>query len=282
MNSDNYQMNKVIKEQLVEPVRIELAKTTILDGRDDSWWNTPEYWEEKELDGVRSIIFYTISDSTKVINALKIHLAEDPETFYYHDEVSSLLVKIAHQFPNECLNILIKSLGDYKQGMKLFSPYGDVIFKFLFERLENEQREMLQENLTNYLKKEDFEYYNWSPMFNTLYRHGDNKYLEKVIIENQERFKPIDSQGYYSVIIQAKAKINGFETYPELIEILRSNPENTNRLKYALFAIKSISRNHELTLSQKNEIARDLDKVITPEEIIQLLEETIKLVKTGE
>jgi hypothetical protein len=282
MKTDNDQMNKVIKEQLVKPVEIELAKTTILDGREDSWWNTPEYWEEKELDGVRSIIFYTISDSTKVLNALKIHLAEDPNGFYYHDEVSSLLVKIAHQFPNECLNILNESLKDYEQGMKLFSPYGDVIFKFLFERLENEQREILQENLINYLKKEDFEYYNWSPMFNTLYRHGDNKYLEKVITENEERFKPIDSQGYYSVIIQAKAKVNGIETYPELIQILMANPENTNRSKFALFAIQAIARNHELTPSQKNEIRRDLDKVLIPEEIKKLLDETIKLIESSE
>lgn len=240
-DKDNFQMNAIIKEQLVKPVQIELAKSTILDGRDDSWWNTPEYWEEKELDGVRSIIFLTISDTTKVLNALKIHLSEDPNSFYYHDEVSSLLVKIAYLFPNECLNLLISSLKDYKQGMKLFSPYGDVIFKYLFERLENEQREILQENLTNYLKKEDFEYFNWSPMLNTLYRNGDNKYLEKVLNENQERFKSIDSLGYYSIILQVKAKVNGIDTYPELIQILKANPENTNRSKYSLFAIQEIA-----------------------------------------
>ena len=279
MKTNNYQINKVIKEQLIKPVEIELAKTTILDGRDDSLWNTPEYWEEKELDGVRSIIFYTISDSTKVLNSLKIHLKEDPNSFYYHEEVSSLLVNIAHQFPNECLDILNESLKDYKPGMKLFSPYGDVIYKLLFERLKNEKSEILQENLTNYLKKEDFEYYNWGPMFNTLYKYGDNKYLEKVLIENQERFRPIDSKGYYSVIIQVKAKVKGFESYPELIMILKANSENTSRSKYALLAIQEIARNYDLTLSQKNWIKKDLHQVLIPKQIMNLVNETIQLIK---
>ena len=99
-------MSQTIVDKLINPVKIELAETTILDGRDDSLWNTPEYWDEKELDGVRAIIFYTISDSTKVLDALRLHLLENPAEFKYHIEVSSLLVKIAYVFPDECLSLI--------------------------------------------------------------------------------------------------------------------------------------------------------------------------------
>ena len=271
-------MNNVIIEQLVKPVKIELSNTTILDGRDDSWWNTPEYWEEKELDGVRSIIFYSISDSTKVLDAVKLHLTEDPKSFNYHDEVSSLLVKIAHQFPNECLGILTELLDNYEPGMKLFAPYGDVIYKFLFDRLPKDQIDKLQDNLVGYLAKEDFEFYNWAPMFSVLYRKGDNKHLKKVIIDNQERFKPVDSQGYYSVIIQAKAKVYGYETYSELSEVIETNQENNDRTKFALYAIQSIGINHELSQNQVAQIKEDLAKYVTNELDVEV-KKTIQLIE---
>lgn len=275
-------MNNLIVEKLIKPVKIELTKTTLLDGRNNSWWNTPEYWEEKELDGVRAIIFYTISDSTKALKAIRLHLDEDPETFKYHTEVSSLLGKIAHQFPSECLRLLDELMLDYKPGMKLFDPYGDLIFRLLFEKLPTDQIDALQLNLVSFFKKEEFEFLNWGPMFNLLYKYGDTKYLRQVIQENQERFKPIDLQGYYSVIIQAKAKVYGFEVYPELLSILKLNPENKSRLKFALYAIQTIGSNHQLKETQISQIKNDLLGIVIGPEFQELIIQTIEEIEGGQ
>jgi hypothetical protein len=275
-------MTQTIVDKLITPVKLELAKTTILDGRDDSLWNTPEYWEEKELDGVRAIIFYTISDSTKVLDALRLHLVENPTEFKYHIEVSSLLVKIAYVFPDECLEILKELMLEYRPGMKLFDPYGDVIYTRLFEKLPNEKLDELQLNLVDFLNKEDFEFLNYAPMFGILYRKGETSYLEKAVQENKARFEKNDSQGYYSVIIQAIAKVDGFKFYPELLQILKANPNNNNRSKFALYAIQAVARNHKLNSSQKSEMKRDLERTFIAQDVEELLSETIELIQRSE
>lgn len=279
---DNANMNRAIVEELIEPVRLELETTTILDGRDDSWWNTPEYWDEKELDGIRSVIFYSISDSTKVLAAINLLLEHDDTSFKYHNEVSSLLVKVAHLFPSECLDLLNRLLEDYKRGMKIFDPYGDVIYRFLFERLDESEKDNLQKNMVKFLRAESFEFLNWSPIFNVLYRNGDIKYLKEVIRDNQHRFEPIDSKGYYSVIIQAKAKVNGTKVYPELINIIKQNPNNESRIKFALFAMQAISRNHKLTEIEIDSFCNELSKCEIPEELKKLHSQTLQNIKLNE
>ena len=269
-------MNQIIADNLVTPVRLELAKTTILDGRDDSWWNTIDYWKEKELDGVRAIIFYTISDSTKVLDAVRLHMKEDLDSFLYHNEVSSLLVKIAYLFPSECLKILNELILDYKTGMKIFNPYGDNLYSCLFEKLPKNQIDNLQLNLINFLRKEDCSFLNWSPILNVLYKNGEIKYLEKAIKDNQSKFKPIDIQGYFSVIIQVKAKVYGFIVYSELIEIIRKNQENNSRKKFALYAIQNIVKNHKLNAKEINEIKKDLSSIIMEVEIKEIVNKTIE------
>lgn len=278
----NSNMNQIILKELIEPVRLELETTTILDGRDDSWWNTPEYWEEKELDGIRSIIFYSISDSSKVLGAINLLLEHDEDSFKYHNEVSSLIVKVAHLFPSECLDLLDRLLVDYKPGMKIFDPYGDVIYRFLFERLDEIKKDRLQENIVKFLKIENFEFLNWSPIFNVLYRNGEIRFLEEVIKDNKHRFEPIDLKGYYSVIIQAKAKVYGTKIYPELIDIIKKNPDNESRVKYALFAIQAMSKNHKLTKKEIDRFCTKLSKSEIPESLKNLHNQTIQNIKLNE
>lgn len=275
-------MNQTILDELVKPVKLELEKTTLLDGRDDSWWNTPEYWKERDLDGVRSIIFYTISDSTKVIDAIQLMLEQDAKAFNYHNEVSSLLVKVAHQFPSHCLKLLDELLKDYEPGMKLFDPYGDVIYRCLFKRLNEGEKEKLQKNLIDLLRKEEFEFINWAPILKVLLRNGDTKYLKEVIKDNEHRFKPIDSKGYYSVVIQAKAKAFGIEIYPELRNIINKNPNNVNRLKYALYAMQAIAKNHKLSQLQIDQFYSDINNRIILDELDDIKSQTIILLGTNE
>ena len=273
-------LNEVILKELIEPVEVELSKTTILDGRDDSWWNTKEYWDEKELDGVRAIIFWSISDSTKVLDGIRLMLEHEPQFFKFHDETSSLLMKTSHLFPTEALEILSKLLSDYQPGMKIFAPYGDVIFSTLFERLNEDEKNQLQESLLEFLQKEEYEFYNWRPIFNVFYRNANVKYLNKFLTDHESNFKTIDSDGYYTAVMQVKTKLYGFKYYPELIQIIKDNPNDELKQKYALYAIKAIAKTPDLDRIKSNTINVDLKQIMILNELNKDKKQIMDLLNT--
>jgi len=280
--------NQVI-ERLIHNAQISLDNSDFYDESIDAWWwSSKDYWSEKDLDGVRSIILYTIIDSTKVMSNIELLRKHQFDLFVNHREVSSLMMKITKIFPDESLSFLQKIMLNYKEGMMIFNPYGDHICKNLYSNLDIKKKRGLDQIIVQLLNEESIDFNNWFPIFRLLVEYGQNEQIKLVLDYNANKLKNINHSIYINAIAQAKAKLNGYSYYEELIGKIyefknhKSIEDNDYyyHYYYGIFhgtkAIQLIVDNSELSLTNRKRILNDLSKFKT---ILDNYEEAIKLIE---
>jgi len=267
--SENYEMESSKEvETVISNAQIELENSNFFDETIDSWWHTEEFWEGGVKDGVRSIILYTIIDSSKVMKNVELLRVHQFETFTNHKDVSSLINKLTILFPDETLMLLTEIMTKYQAGMKIFDPYGDHICKNLYNKLDQKKKANLDLLIVQLLNEESVNFNNWFPIFRLLTEHGQNKEIKIILESNHDKLKGINKQIYFNAIVQAKAKVNGFSFYDQLIKEIYTyyNQKNEgDQYRYysiynGLKAIKLIVENSALSKMEKEAILVDLSE----------------------
>ena len=289
---ENYIMKSNVEvEKVISNAQIALENSNFYDETLDSWWHTEEFWKDGVKDGVRSIILYTIIDTSKVISNIHILRNHQFDTFTNHGDVSSLINKIAILFPEETLTFLKEIMLKYKGGMKIFDPYGDHICKNLYNKLDLKKKATLDQIIVQLLSEESINFNNWFPIFRLLIEHGQNEEIKIVLESNHAKLKDINKQIYFNAIVQAKAKVNGFSYYDQLIKEVyayyNQKSEGDQYRCYSIYnglkAIKLIVNNSSISKKEKEAILTDLNefkKILNSNkhdtEIISILENEIK------